>query len=63
MLVNSNGTLVIRNSSVKDSGNYTCAASSRSGQDNATSSVTVVGKSGDRTMVRFGAKAGGSNLT
>ena len=39
-----NGTLIIRDSTAQDSGNYTCTASSRSGKDSSTSAVTVSGK-------------------
>lgn len=43
LVASSDGTLLIRDSSVNDTGNYTCTAESRSGQDDATSSVTVAG--------------------
>lgn len=44
VLLESNGRLVIRDSVVEDSGNYTCTASSRAGQASSTSLVTVSGK-------------------
>lgn len=44
MVLGSNGTLIIRDSSLEDSGNYTCTASSRSGQTSSTSPVAVSGK-------------------
>ena len=43
-LLVSNGTLIIRNSSVDDSGNYTCTANSSVGQDSSTSPVFISGK-------------------
>ena len=53
LVVSSNGTLVIRDSSVNDSGNYTCTAKSRSGQDDATSSVTVAGDLEETTIIKL----------
>lgn len=44
VVLESNGTLIIRDSIAEDSGNYTCNASSRSGLDSSTSPVTVSGK-------------------
>ena len=53
LVVSSNGTLIIRDSSVNDSGNYTCTAKSRSGQDAATSSVTVAGDLEETTIIKL----------
>ena len=39
-----NGTLIIRDSTVDDSDNYTCTARSRTGQSSSTSPVAVLGK-------------------
>ena len=42
--VGSNGTLIIRDSTLDDSGNYMCTARSRTGQSSSTSPVAVLGK-------------------
>ena len=42
-VLGSNGTLIIRDSTLEDSGNYTCTASSRIGQTSSTSAVAVSG--------------------
>lgn len=42
--LDSNGTLIIRDSSVEDSGDYTCEAKSRAGQTSASSSVNIASK-------------------
>ena len=39
-----NGTLIIRESTLDDSGDYTCTARSRTGQSSNTSPVAVLGK-------------------
>lgn len=44
VVLGSNGTIIIRDSSVDDSGNYTCTARSRTGQSSSTSPVAVLGK-------------------
>lgn len=44
MVVDSNGTLIIRDTSVEDSGDYSCAANSRAGRASATSPLVVTGE-------------------
>lgn len=44
VVLGSNGTLIIRDSSLEDSGNYTCTATSRAGQSSSTSPLAVSGK-------------------
>jgi len=44
LVLGSKGTLIIRDSTLDDSGNYTCTASSRTGQTSSTSPVAVSGK-------------------
>ena len=44
VVLDSNGTLIIRDSTLEDSGNYTCTASSRIGQTSSTSAVAVSGR-------------------
>ena len=42
--MDSNGTLIIRDSLVEDSGEYTCTAKSRAGQTSSSSPLNVAGK-------------------
>lgn len=42
--LDSNETLIIRDSFVEDSGEYTCKAKSRAGQTSASSPLNVAGK-------------------
>lgn len=44
VVLGSNGTLIILDSSLEDSGNYTCTATSRTGQSSSTSPLEVSGK-------------------
>jgi len=44
VVLGSDGTLIIRDSSLEDSGNYTCTATSRIGQSSSTSPLAVSGE-------------------